>query len=78
MPEGDPATHRLVEIHETVVFVMAGLATTALLLRLWRRNRLAGAWRASYLGLVSAATVLVLVAGHFGAKMVFGPDYLPF
>ena len=31
-----------------------------------------------YLGLVTAATVLVYATGHAGGSMVYGEDFLPF
>jgi uncharacterized membrane protein len=69
--------HRLVETHETLIFVVAGLVAGAFLLRMVVRNRLDGAWKGVYLTLVVGATVLMAIAGHWGGK-ISGTNYLPF
>ena|SRR6266542_7048889 len=74
----DPSWNSLMVTHRTLNLSMASLVTIALLLRLARRNRLDGLWRAVYLGLVFVATGLVLVAAVFGGRMVYGPNYFPF
>lgn len=75
---GAPELLARLELHETVAFVVAGIAAGALALRTWRRNQLAGAFKALYLLLVVGLTASVLVTGHFGGKLVFGESYLPF
>ena len=68
---GSAATSH-VEVPELIA---AGLVA-AFSLRLLRRNRLQGWSRIACLGLVLAATGVVLVAADFGGRMVYGPDYL--
>ena len=43
-----------------------------------RRNRIEGAVKWIYLGLIFVSASLVGLAGHLGGKMVFGESYLPF
>ena len=76
--EEQAALHDLVETHETLMLVTAGLVAAALVLRLARRDRLTGASRAVYLGLIVGAAALVAVGAHWGGKIVFGPGALPF
>jgi len=64
--------------HRTLNLSVATLAAIALVLRFSRRNQLDGPWRIVYLGLVFAATGLVLVAADLGGRMVYGPNFLPF
>lgn len=71
-------TEGLVFLHRNLMLTVAGLTVAAFVLRLVRRNRLAGALQWAYLALLVAAVGLVTVAGHIGAKLVFGEDYLPF
>jgi uncharacterized membrane protein len=73
-----PGMADLVGVHEGLMFAVTGVAALALALRLARRNRLAGGWKAAYLALVAAAAVLVGVGGHWGGKLVYGKDFLPF
>jgi uncharacterized membrane protein len=73
----DATTHALLVTHRSLNFAVAGLVLAAFALRLWRRNCLQGWWRISYLVLLFAATGMVLLAAHFGGRMVYGPDYLP-
>jgi uncharacterized membrane protein len=73
----DTTVHALLVTHRTLNFGVTGLAVAASSLRLLRRNRLQGWSRTVYLGLVFAATGVVLVAADFGGRMVYGPDYLP-
>jgi len=68
----------LLATHRTLIFVMAGLTLTALVLRTISRNRLQGAIKLAYLGLIGAACLLIAVAGHYGGMMVYGTSYLPF
>ncbi len=50
----------------------------ALILRLQRKNRLTGSSRWANLALLALSTALVLIAGHRGARLVYGSDFLPF
>jgi uncharacterized membrane protein len=74
----DPGDHAVMVKHRTLNFAVAGLCVLALALRWQRRNDLRAPWRITYLVLVFAATVLVLVSGGLGGRLVYGPDYLPF
>jgi len=71
-------TARLVSTHRTLMLAMTSATAVALALRLARRNRLRGAWKAAYLVFALAAVGLVIVGGHWGGKIVFGADHLPF
>jgi uncharacterized membrane protein len=73
----DATVHALLVTHRTLNFGVTGLVVAAFSLRLLRRNSLHGWSRIAYLGLVFAATGVVLVAADFGGRMVYGPDYLP-
>ncbi len=64
------------EMHESFGFATLGLALAAAGLRVWRRNKLAGAWGYIYAALIAAAAVLVGIAGHYGGMLAFGKDYL--
>jgi uncharacterized membrane protein len=64
--------------HRVLVFVTFALTSIAFLFRWMFRDRLDGTVRGAYLALIVAAGVLVMVAGHWGGKIVYGPDYLPF
>jgi uncharacterized membrane protein len=74
----DPGDHAIMVKHRTLNFVVAGLCLLALALRWQRRNDLRTPWRITYLFLIFAATILVLVSGGLGGRLVYGPDYLPF
>ena len=74
----EPAVQRLVGTHEPLILVTAGVAATAMGVRLLSGRRFAGGWKATYLLLMIAAVALVTVAGHWGGKAAWGPDYLPF
>ena len=73
-----PDVRALVETHETLIFVTAGVASMAFLWRLAFRRDLVGAKKGAYLALIGVAAVLVAVAGHWGGKVAWGADYLPF
>jgi uncharacterized membrane protein len=74
----DTAEHALLVTHRALNLSVAGLVSIALVVRIFRRNRLEGVWRIIYLVLVFAATGLVLLAADYGGRMVYGPNYLPF
>ena len=73
-----PDVHALVDTHETLIFVTAGVAAAAFLWRLAFRRELVGARKGAYLALIAVAVVLVSIAGHWGGKVAWGVDYLPF
>jgi hypothetical protein len=74
----DPEALSLMSQHRNLNLAAGVLCFAALPLRLRQAGR--PGFRPSWLGLLltGAAAVLVLVAGHLGGKMVFGPKYLPF
>ena len=69
---------QLVGLHENVMFAMIAACVLALIVRVRARNRLKGGPAALYLLLIVTAVFLVAIGGHLGAKMVYGPNYLPF
>jgi len=69
---------QLVGLHQNLMLSVVGICVLALLLRVRVRNNLEGGVRTIYLVMVAAAVVLAFIGGHLGAKMVFGPNYLPF
>jgi len=73
---GEPNT--LAGLHRNLMLTAVGLCAVGLVLRLLGRNRLDGALKWVYLGLLGAAALTVSVGGHLGGKLVFGEDYLPF
>lgn len=77
-PPYEGVTEGMVFVHRNLMFATAGVTTLAFVLRLARRNQLSGALRFVYLGLLFAAVTLVTIAGHIGAELVLGEDYLPF
>jgi uncharacterized membrane protein len=74
----DASDHAVMVKHRTLNFVVAGLCVVALGLRGLRRDQFQGRTRIVYLVLIFAATVLVLISGSLGGRLVYGPDYLPF
>jgi hypothetical protein len=66
------------ETHRNLNIVSAILCLGALLLGYPKRESLRGPRRWFYIGLLVAAAIIVLIAGHLGGKMVFGENYLPF
>lgn len=73
-----PEMDALIDVHKLLMLAVTGVAALALVLRLARRNRLAGGWKAVYLALVAVAAALVGAGGHWGGKIVYGKDFLPF
>lgn len=71
------ATRALVEVHETLVLAALAVATAALLWR-WRSPVLPGHRRVLYLALMAVACGLVAAGAHWGGKVAWGPDHLPF
>ena len=69
---------QLVGLHENVMFAMIAACVLAFAVRVRARNRLGGGAAALYMLLIATAVFLVAVGGHLGAKMVYGPNYLPF
>jgi uncharacterized membrane protein len=69
---------KLITTHATLIFVTAGLATAAFLWRILFGKDLSGAKKGVYLALIASAAVLVGIAGHWGGKIAWGIDYLPF
>jgi len=64
--------------HRNLIFIMAALCLSALIVRLVKGNDLRGIVRWIYLLLILSATGLILMASHHGGKLVFGEAYLPF
>ncbi|MDD5011642.1 MAG: hypothetical protein PHQ00_05925 [Phycisphaerae bacterium] len=73
-----PEIHGLVEAHEAVMLSFTVVTAIAFAVRLSRKNELTGAYKLIYLALLGIAGLLVMIGGHLGGKLVFGPDYLPF
>jgi len=71
------ATHALVEVHETLVLAALAAATAAFLWR-WRFPTLQGHRRVIYLLLMAVACGLVAAGAHWGGKVTWGPEHLPF
>jgi uncharacterized membrane protein len=68
----------LMQQHRLLIFVAAGLLLAAFAFRAFFKNRLAGISRFAYLGLVASSVIVTGWAGHLGASMVSGENYLPF
>mgnify|MGYP001037340239 CR=1 FL=1 len=68
----------LVGQHQAMIFITFGLAALAFGVRWMNRDRLIGPVRGAYLTLVGLSAGLMLVAGHWGGRIVFGPDFLGF
>jgi uncharacterized membrane protein len=73
---GDVAV--LVGQHQAMIFITFGLTALAFGVRWMNRDRLTGPVRGAYLTLIGLAAGLMLVAGHWGGRIVFGPDFLGF
>lgn len=69
---GKQAAAAPIAAHRDLALIAAGLVLGAVLIRLCRRNHLAGAHRALYLLLVGAALATLAVAGHLGGKLAHG------
>ncbi len=67
-----PAAASLVAVHRGVMLGTIALTAVALAVRLGRRNRLEGAWKAAYLALIGTAFALVMIGAHLGGRIVFG------
>lgn len=76
--ESDTDQMSLILLHRNLIFAMSALTIIALGIRAVARNELAGTAQSLYMGLMIAATVLILYAGHIAGKAVYGPNYLPF
>ncbi|MBP7127024.1 DUF2231 domain-containing protein [Myxococcota bacterium] len=68
----------LVETHERLILASLAVASVAFLWRWRNRRTLEGGTRVAYLALLAAACALVLAGAHFGGKVAWGPDHLPF
>ena len=75
---GDPDVLELVTTHRNLNLASGLICLLALAIRCAWRNCLNAKRRGIYLFLLCVATLTMLLAGHFGGKMVFGKDYLPF
>ena len=69
---------QILTLHQNVMLAMFGACVLALIIRVKSKNRLAGGATTIYLALIGVAMFLAIIGGHLGAKMVFGPKYLPF
>jgi len=74
----DPNFLQLMEPHRNLNIASAILCLGALPLGFRQRETLRGPRGWVYIGLIAASTLLVLIAGHLGGKMVFGENFLPF
>jgi uncharacterized membrane protein len=78
LPE-DPATLDAIHDHRNIMFGATTVLVGAVLVRFCRRQGpLAGRRRIVYVALLMVASVLVGLGGHWGGKLVFGDNYLPF
>lgn len=68
----------LINTHRNLNIIGATICLLALLMRVFISRTLAGKSRQLYLGLVIIASIVIMLAGHLGGKMVFGLNYLPF
>jgi|GEM_PF-863393 len=68
----------LITTHRNLIIAVATICVLAFLIRFSKRHGLVGVHKLIYLGLISAATGLIGLAGHMGGKLVFGVNYLPF
>lgn len=68
----------LVGQHQAMIFITFGLTVLAFGVRWMNRDHLTGSVRGAYLTLIGLAAGLMLVAGHWGGRIVFGPDFLNF
>ena len=75
---GDPDVLELVTTHRNLNLASGLICLLALAIQRAWRNGLNAKRRGIYLFLLCVATLTMLLAGHFGGKMVFGKDYLPF
>jgi uncharacterized membrane protein len=75
---GDPDVVNLVSTHRNLNIASGLTCMLALVFRSAWRSNFNSTRRWIYLSFIAIATFLMLLAGHFGGKMVFGKDYLPF
>ena len=76
--KADPEILAFMIPHRNLNIAAGVLCLTALALRVAGRRGFGGGIRWTFLLLIAAAAALLMVAGHLGGKMVFGPEYLPF
>lgn len=74
----EPAAVAPALVHRNIMYVSSALLATLVALRGWRRNELAGIYRAVYMALVAMVTTLVAFGAHLGGALVYGDDFLPF
>lgn len=75
---GSAEIQLLIGQHQAMIFITFGLAVLAFGVRWMNRDHLEGVVRGTYLTLVCLAAGLMGVAGHWGGRIVFGPDFLGF
>ncbi len=64
--------------HDTVSTIILVVVLCLSALRIWRWNRMTGAWRWVYGGGLAVAAVLLGITGFLGGSLVFGPGHLGF
>jgi uncharacterized membrane protein/YHS domain-containing protein len=64
--------------HDTVSTIILVVVLCLSALRIWRWNRMTGAWRWIYGGGLAVAAVLLGITGFLGGSLVFGPGHLGF
>jgi uncharacterized membrane protein len=64
--------------HRNLNLAAGALFFLAVALRIARRNQWNGRIRGLSLALIALATMLLMIAGHLGGKMVFGAEFLSF
>lgn len=72
----DPELARAILSHRNLMLSSIGLLLAAMGVRLAGRNRPEGVVRGLYLALILAAAAVMAIGGHYGGRIVFGPDYL--
>ena len=70
-----PAMHEIVEAHQLVATAVMVMLLVLSALRLWRWNRLTGAWRWAYGAGLFVTFSLLGLTGYLGGSLVFGPDH---
>ncbi|TAH35968.1 MAG: hypothetical protein EYC70_12020 [Planctomycetota bacterium] len=73
-----PSLQRAVAWHQWLGIAAAGLAAVSLVLAEVSRRGGPGWTRPAYRLLLLAAAGVVAAAGHFGAELIWGSDFLPF
>jgi len=74
----DPDLRALMLSHRNMNIAAGVACVVALIIRARYREQCRPKAKWLYVALVACAAVLLMLAGHLGGKMVFGPDYLPF